>query len=397
MSIVYEVIYSDWFIINMKEHVSPKDLYNLKMTTKYHYKMITYLDIKHVIIINVLKMLQDKINVKLCDLLTFMNRYKISISGSFIVQCILNEYWPDSDIDLYTKSDINLGKNIFTDNGYSVSAYTTENEYSMLGSIKTIGNFEKPDKTKVQLIILDTDKNMCKYVKTMYDFDVCKNIFNIKNGKYNLKIHNLQSIINKQISCNFLGMSCTMSKRKLRYEERGFIFKNHIIGNHIYYNGELIPIIMCNNETKQISIFKEKFIVDKLEKHNLGDEWFYMDLACENGTQDHFSNGHCNMEIKDLFLPAHSKTCGKIDLVKTVRNIEYNCPIKHLDSNISHYHSSIKYKNSGSIHYASSILIEYTDNETLKLHNKNDGKHDDLFINFKQFYKKMDFPGKLTN
>lgn len=386
----YEVIYSDWFIINMKDHVSPIDLYNLKMSTKYHYNLITYSDIKYVIISNIINKLQEMIDVKINDLLKFMDKYEITISGSFIIQCILNEYWVDSDVDMYTYSSVNLNKNIFVNNNYTVSGYTTENEYATLKYIKMMGVFEKHNKLKVQLIVLDTDKDIYEYVKTTCDFDVCKNIFNIKNGKCNLQIHNLQNIMNKQISCNFLGMSCTMPTRKLKYEKRGFIFKNHIIGNYTYYNGVMIPIIMCNN--KQVTIFKENFIVDSIEKQVICDEWFYIDSACENCTDDYFNCGPYTMEIKNLFLADYATMCGKNNMNKPVRNIEYNCPIKCLDSSIVHYHSQIKYKQADSIHYIPSIIIEYNHNETLTLYDNFNEKHNNLFINFEQFCVAVEFP-----
>ncbi len=395
--VIYEVIYSDWFVYNMLEHLSAKDLYSLKMSTTFHYKEIKYKDIKNMIISTIIRRLQTTTNVKIDVLLKYMEKNKISISGSFILQCILNEFWEGSDIDMYTYKYLSLNKNVFIDSGYEVSAFTTEKDYIMLGDISTIGNFEIKDKPVLQLILLDNDKNIFTYINTSYDFNVCKNIFYIENGKYMLNMQHMHDIMNKQISCNFLGTSCKLSTRKLKYEERGFTFKNNVLGNYIYYNGHIVPIIMCYGENKQFNVFNRSFCINEIGKI-LGDDWYYTDTKYKYGKEDRITTSKFELKYKNLFLPEEIKHCNKVYETKCKADICNNCPIKCLDDSIKHYHSMIKKDRGHTPSWSDSIIIEYSDNDILKLHKqihngeKLDVKYRNLFMNFKKFCKKTWYP-----
>ncbi len=398
-SVIYEVIYSDWFVYNMLEHLNAKDLYSLKMSTKFHYKEIKYKDIKNVIIKTVINRLESETNIKIDVLLNYMEKNKISISGSFILQCILNEFWADSDIDMYTYENANLAKNVFMDCGYEVSAFTTENDYAMLNEIRTIGNFDILGKPTIQLILLDNDKNIFTYVNTSYDFNVCKNIFYVENGKNMLHIQHIHNIMKKQISCNFLGTSCKLSARKLKYEGRGFTFKDNVLGNYVYYNGGIVPIVMCHSESKQINVFNNSIRVDGLDKDVVDDEWCFTDYGKLYNKEDTFTSSKYELNHKNLFSPIDNNHCNKIYENRPSTYICHSCPIKCLDSNIKHYHSKITMKSlkSESKFLNDSIVVEYSDSDILRLHKKiHEGekvetKYKHLFVNFRKFCKQINY------
>jgi hypothetical protein len=60
-------------------------------------------------------------------------------------------------------------------------------------------------------------------IKT-FDFSVCENIYNIKNGTRQLHICDFHNIINKKILVNTKTFNSKFNERKIKYEQREFIF-----------------------------------------------------------------------------------------------------------------------------------------------------------------------------
>ena len=107
------------------DHLSPKDLYHLAKTCQYYHKELEEFFKRKVI---------NTINTRLSDffgknLKEFKNQMKITgsfISGSFILQCILDEAWNDSDVDIYTPIEDNtdVGKE-YHGEGHQHPGFTT--------------------------------------------------------------------------------------------------------------------------------------------------------------------------------------------------------------------------------------------------------------------------------
>ena len=356
-----EVIFSDFFIYNIIESSStPSILYNLKLTNKWHYKFINLSHIKLMVINNITNKLKELVNINYENLIKYMEKYNLSISGSFVLQCILNEYWTNSDIDFYTNyKDIDIS--IILNNKYNETVYNHNDEYPNFLGIENIKNFYTQNKERyLQLIFLDENKNIFDFVKDNFDFSICKNIYNITNGKHNLYITNIYDIFNKQLNCDLIGTSKKLQQRKEKYEMRGFKF-NNIIGNYIYHAQEIIPIIMYNDNLKCLEIF---------------NEIIYCDIS--KTIKIKLTN---NIRIKILIDP----------------NYPGNCPIEILDNSIKHCHPVfwifIKRKKIKGYHKC--IMITYSDNDMLKLY-KNlynggtiDEKYNRLFISFDEYCKRI--------
>lgn len=160
------------------------------------------------------------------------------ISGSFILQCILDERWANSDIDIYLN-------NYEKDNSiYRFFGEEHELEYwdyyKTFPRIKNISEFDyKPknyylEKIKVQVVRIDTDK---KYTlkNHIYNtgFDVCCNMLYFNNrGIMQIQLRNLLGIIYKKIIFSILDADDFMFRIK-KYSERGFYFKPKY--NKIFY------------------------------------------------------------------------------------------------------------------------------------------------------------------
>jgi hypothetical protein len=89
-----EIISHDWFLFNIAEQSKNAiSIYNLKISSKTHNKLITFNDIKKVIINNIIHKLKQHVHINYDDFEKFIETYNFSISGSFILQCILDEDW----------------------------------------------------------------------------------------------------------------------------------------------------------------------------------------------------------------------------------------------------------------------------------------------------------------
>jgi hypothetical protein len=226
--------------------------------------------------------------------------------------------------------------------------------------------------------LLNGYKNVLNYINTNFDFNICKNIYSIDNGKHNLYIDNLPNIMNKIISGKILGTAYKFGMRKVKYENRGFTFQNNVIGNHIYYNGKIIPILILNTHTKQVTLFEETvYIYDKCyTKCNFNNKYSVKIEGLD--------------EIKKYC--CHTINCSNNYSGKT--NLLYNCPINCLDDTIKHYHAKLMVGMVGTKDWTrifDAIVIENSENDMLKLHNNYydmDGKYNDLFIDFDKFCKK---------
>lgn len=94
------VLFGDCFL-HIKNNCCPKDLWLLAQTCHYYNKLI----IKDTLTESLLNQINKRLYYIFGDNLSIfkeeMKNNNAVISGSFIIQCILGEYWKDSDIDIY--------------------------------------------------------------------------------------------------------------------------------------------------------------------------------------------------------------------------------------------------------------------------------------------------------
>ncbi len=364
-----DVIYSDWFIFNLIENITtPKILYNLKLTNKWHFKEIKIQNIKQVVIKNIIIKLKEFTNINYNDFVSYLEQNNMSISGSFVLQCILDEYWDGSDIDLY--SDVNkdtYDDSLFYDNNYNIFDKSGDEGYDA-GGIKGIHTFSNSNKKycHLQMIFLN-DTDVFKYVKKCYDLIICKNVYRIKNGKHSLYIDNLQNIMEKEIPCNFMNLTASFPSRKIKYENRGFVYKNVKLGNYILYNECYIPIIIYDKKLNKVSLFNETFDFNPIE-----------DFKCK------FEYENTKLKINKNEFLMENKNCrhsAVLDYSEGVYlNIKTNCPIDCL-SDIKHYHAKFIIDKQDYV----CIIVEKSDNTILYLYNDIQ-KNKSIFINLEDFF-----------
>ena len=75
------ILHSDWFIYNLREHCVPADFCKLRYVSKYYNKYITYNDVKITIVNNIYKRLRNILGSYYGKFMKYMEISGINISG----------------------------------------------------------------------------------------------------------------------------------------------------------------------------------------------------------------------------------------------------------------------------------------------------------------------------
>jgi len=315
------------------------------------------------IIKNIIKKLRIILADNYDDFIMKIEKHKIRISGSFIIQCALDEYWQYSDIDLYTYATIPI--NFFN---WATGRYLYHRvKYNELPNIKNIINFNKrvPGITvsnnsrthELQMIILERSaKNptISSYINNTYDFNICKNIYKIKNGKHQLKINNLSSIMNKEIQIDINNMGKNTATRCKKYMARGFEIRKEKHDHYIRYMNRIIPIIYCNVQDENMSN------IYFMGKHMKTSKWRNKNITIKHFSRDMYSNAYiCHRSGL-----AHSYDKNNNILVQTgsYHSILRCCPVDdYYDIELyEHRHTTMimRKKNTGKEYLCDIIIIK---------------------------------------
>lgn len=370
MSIESYVICSDWFIYNIVAYIPTITIINLKQTTKYNNSIINKKVIKQTTINCIYKNLQLHLGQHYDMFIELINKNSLFISGSFIIECILDEKYENSDIDVYSynnyKNETLNSLEILSDDKYDF-----RNEYQDILPINNIINNCLPKGKILQRIQLnnttinsyETFKN---HIVKNYDMDICKNIFTIINNKPKLYINNINKIISKKDIYISPITQKTMSRIK-KYELREFKIYMAFLHNdhHNYFDDKFI----VNGNFNNFIIKNYKYnpaIICKYNKNKqlksisfMGNIYKPIDLSiilnCHTGlllskTNPNNTNDTYVLDMNVVF---------KQLLSNTIVNNEYKCITIH--------------KNGKDIGFAEIIIINYDNipNEYKQLHKNN--------------------------
>lgn len=274
------ILYGDPFWCQIIKYLSVKDLYNLSKVNKYYRTKITDDVYKK----NIMKCINDRLKElfenNYDDFKRLLDDYGVMLSGSFIIQCILDVKWM-SDIDLYvpifnevreykgencdarlslvsidqegtTEFETLLSKILVYHNNYDYSRYgdvvsnkitkvrqyrfsknkTSFNEpieWMELGHPKyeEMKNYNKPTVQTININIKNKDR-LNELLMSIFDLDICKNFYGLVNGKEYLKIFKLHEILTMRTYFKIPNNSCSSIDRYYKYKQRGFKFINNI-------------------------------------------------------------------------------------------------------------------------------------------------------------------------
>lgn len=263
--------------------LSPLDFYHLKFTTKEYYSLITLEWLKTSILAHIKKRLLYLLNDNYNKFIEIMNETGAVISGSFIIQCILGEYW-QSDIDIYFPTRGNKEYN--DDKIYRNSFYELEQffyheckyklvdscdvtKYKYDRSISMVRNY-KTNHDEIQIIHFNTKKsNMINRINEAVDFDICKNCYYVENNKHQLYIYKLIDILHKQSTFNYSKSLGDSIERCYKYRNRGFTMDNH------YTSDELLNVSNIGHDCNTLSVLNNKnFSVKKYDiRHDENEQY----------------------------------------------------------------------------------------------------------------------------
>jgi len=210
-------------------------------------KRINYDLIKRAIKIKIEDKIKKEIQIPYEKFIDFMKKCDISICGSFILQCIIDENY-NKGIDLCVEfnpelfNEFELIQNRYPQ--YRTRYYTTNRIYGNNNddSIRFIQSNKLP---KLQ------------FVKEMTDFDICKNLYDA-NG--NLYIHDLIGIFDKKEKLSAPCLNYYTDARKKKYLKRGFVFEKLKVQTSYQFCDYSVPVIiytkthfMINDEIYEIN------------------------------------------------------------------------------------------------------------------------------------------------
>jgi hypothetical protein len=245
---------AEYFCGDFLKEVSPLTLYKLKLSNKNFNKYITLDIIKTSIIKEINRRLTIIFGDKLNNFKQVLDNNKAIISGSFIIQCILGEYWTNSDIDIFSPVDhIDYNPNFdYSDMEkflMSTDLFDLTEDYVMDygGSPSVIRDFKSfINETKIQIIEKEIPKDykeINKFINGYFDFNICCNMFYHENNMDKVEIFDINNIFNKIIKCEDISSQGRYEK----YFSRGF----NIITD-TFYERKFILVFPTNVKNKYI-------------------------------------------------------------------------------------------------------------------------------------------------
>ena len=253
-------LYGNPFDNIIANYLNMRDIFNLKsVNRRFYYK----LDNKYIF-----KTIKSRIENKLKKV--FRNNYnsfvshmiksRAVLSGSFILQVLINETWDNSDIDIYTgtrrdnkimheyfesitgrESMYNYGEmykvaydiissidNYYLNKKNTIDSSEDDNDNPYDEYNKRAKEKAKLEKNcyKIQLVDIKTKKNytLLDHVKNT-GFDVCKNmLYYDTNGKMQIQLMNYKEIIHKCTTFTIQNID-DFYYRIEKYSKRGYYFK----------------------------------------------------------------------------------------------------------------------------------------------------------------------------
>lgn len=213
-------------------------------------------DIKNNIIRQIHTRLQRLLKNQYDFFIKYIKTNQIALSGSFILQCILGEYWDNSDIDmyLYTNTDkdnyfdvLEIEKEVLT---YE-KIQAIKNEYADFIDITHIINRKVFDK-RIQTIKISCDESydgFKKFVLTTFDLDICKNIFQYVNGVEVVYVHDFGKLINRRDNFDGNFLLEKTKKRIYKYINRGFDISGKLtMDKYFKYSVNSMPFLVFKND-----------------------------------------------------------------------------------------------------------------------------------------------------
>lgn len=261
-----QIIFGDYVEVIAK-FLSPKDIINLCKIYPKHWSRL-YPQFKASVIKVIDDWFREYFGNKYEEFRKAMILDKAVLSGSFILQAILEEKWEGTDIDFFVSlKNVVANKKLYPSDIYALKFYShlqyflfsepdVEDEAdrhiladSILKRYRGLSiDFDEIREYKIeskrnqhvdkfQVIELNKTIDIFSFIDSTFDFDICKNTFYYDKNGINLKILNARDIINKSTGFKpCINLKSSLERCK-KYTARGFKFYDAIDQSHYQHNG----------------------------------------------------------------------------------------------------------------------------------------------------------------
>lgn len=260
----------DILVHEISRHLAPIDIFNLYKTSKHFNHLHLHQIYNKSGLFAIHTRLYSIFGDKTDEFITSLDESYGVISGSFIPQCLLNEYWKDSDIDIYLPlwaKDFSPLENFlykhyaFVDEGSGVSYINNFSIISNGVNVDYIRNYKVTTLDRdyiIQILHLDIDNmntperlsipsQIEDYISSNFDFNFLKNYYYKNRLVFDGKLLSKTAMF--WTSTDLISSI----KRCYKYQNRGFRFVNlkqldlfSLINRHVC---QLNPLV------RQIEIF----------------------------------------------------------------------------------------------------------------------------------------------
>jgi hypothetical protein len=334
------------------------------------------------------KFYERKLNVSFSEIADYLEKKKMVISGSSILQAILCEDW-DSDIDVYYKQKVDEKANkimlpgVYADDLGKERRYNRKEDFpaNILELSKTLNygchwyfGFKDIADIKITLVAEyqkkheDVSKNILQeiglanaepidFILKEFDLDILKNYLQVKNGILKIHFHNLYDCLNKITNYEPSKSAVQMFSRYTKYVDRGIRF---------YQSSDEILAMM--NSTKQY--FSIPLIVKKVGS----GKFQFDDKGTKYGHEDQSSFG-CDIFqiIRDHPDSNYFDYFNQYFTTKILPHYFYN--------------ATLHIKTSYDLFFIDNFFADSLDDESLKKHNSYSIVKNHRFSKYKLFYK----------
>uniref|UniRef100_A0A6C0CB15 Uncharacterized protein n=1 Tax=viral metagenome TaxID=1070528 RepID=A0A6C0CB15_9ZZZZ len=306
----------------------PIDLYNLVQTCKIYQQKIKMSHIKLTTINEINRRLFEMFEDDFDSFKKAMRESDATISGSFIVQCILGEKW-SNNVNIYVSSKI-YGEFIMQTKQETINILEYMREKYELSKNsrkeydKQIIGVSYVNGKQIRFINIQNEK-IESYMKREFDFNICKNSY-VNN---NVKIYQINEIFTRHTNFAPKYDLIKNMNRYIKYHKRGFNFyldtRYNLVTNHNIWDNFRIDIIKVT--PIKISYDKCGAIMTGINNN----------FTC---IENIISFGHykttkyvkiLEMQNTDLIVDMRPCRCGGY----------VECLFKYIYPNISHLHSCI--------------------------------------------------------
>ncbi len=261
--------------------IGRKDLVSFKRCNRWTHNLTTRNNLYTIWRKKVELYLQEIFQEDIIHLFNFLEHSGAAISGSTILQAILGEYYPNSDIDFICPGDkifirdfcekLTAPLVLVADNEYKdLEATTDDDSYKdqvnenniLIDEIYESNYVNRLQKTKLQFI---TTRLTTRQHVSNYDFNLVQNLYSRKTGQSTLWIGDDAAILNKEI-CVIVSSNNYIS-RISRYFGRGYKLLSPSVNDDVKilrellacdrkYRGRIFATVITNQ--KQWSQYNEE-------------------------------------------------------------------------------------------------------------------------------------------